>query len=62
MARRAKFSSGFYERVKALTPREQALAEEVPISDEIGLYTTASRRWAASASIAQSEDQLASHV
>ena len=31
---------GFYERVKELTPREQALAQEVPISNEIGLYTT----------------------
>ena len=29
---------GFYDRVKELTVREKALADEVPISDEIGLY------------------------
>jgi len=31
---------GFYERVKELTPREQALADEVPISDEAALFLT----------------------
>jgi len=31
---------GFYDRVKELTPSEKALADEVPISDEIGLYIT----------------------
>lgn len=30
----------FYERVKELTARQQALAEALPISDEIGLYLT----------------------
>jgi acetylornithine deacetylase/succinyl-diaminopimelate desuccinylase-like protein len=31
---------GFYDKVKELTEREQALLNEVPISDEAGLYLT----------------------
>jgi acetylornithine deacetylase/succinyl-diaminopimelate desuccinylase-like protein len=31
---------GFYDRVIELTPREQALAGEVPITDQAGLYLT----------------------
>ncbi len=31
---------GFYDKVKELTPREKALSDEVPISDEMGLYIT----------------------
>lgn len=31
---------GFYDRVKELTPRELALAEVVPITDEAGVYFT----------------------
>ncbi len=31
---------GFYDKVKELTPREQALADEVPITDEVALYIT----------------------
>jgi acetylornithine deacetylase/succinyl-diaminopimelate desuccinylase-like protein len=31
---------GFYDRVKELTPREQALSDEVPITEEAGQYLT----------------------
>jgi len=31
---------GFYDKVKELTSREKALSDEVPITDEMGLYIT----------------------
>ncbi len=31
---------GFYDKVKELSPREKALSDEVPITDEVALYIT----------------------